>query len=159
MEKTDNQKMETFMSKERISILKFVNENIPALTLATVVLAPIISIFITLLLYSYYHGYYSYFMLSDIWIDLNNRSNNYSLIFTILISLAALVLNVIPTMLAKFKISHSIRTSSIVGGIIFAVILVLLCLVYRCFTINIVIQTLSAWFVLYGIGLFYFLKA
>lgn len=158
MDKIDNQKMETPMSKERISILKFVNENTSALTMATVVLAPIISIFITLLLYSYYHGYYSYFMLSDIWIDLNNRSNNYNLIFTILISLAALVLNVIPTMLAKFKKKDSLFISIIVGVIIFFIIFAIFYIGFKMLHFKIIIlSSIIVWVVLYGIGLFYVL--
>lgn len=73
----------------------------------------------TLMVYSYYHGYYGYFKVSDIWLDLSNKSKIYNLIFMIFVSLSIMVLNVIPIILVKYKKGKGLVKSTLFGIVIF----------------------------------------
>lgn len=133
------------------TIMQYIHENCAALTLIIAVITPIVSVLLTLMLYSYYHGYYGYFLLSDIWIDLSNKNNVYYIIFMIFISLAIMILNVIPIIAIKFKGLKGLIFSIVVGLIIYA-------FGFGIFFLaktdgNIVWQSLSVWLIMYGIGM------
>lgn len=75
--------------------------------------------FLTLMVYSYYHGYYGYFKVSYIWLDLSNKSKIYNLIFMIFVSLAIMALNVIPILLGKYKKVKGLIIGAVIGIVVF----------------------------------------
>lgn len=151
MSKLENQNvLDLSKSKDKPTIMEYVGKNCGALSLMIAVIAPIVSIFLTLMVYSYYHGYYGYFKVSDIWLDLSNKSKIYNIIFMVFVSLAIMVLNVIPIIQVKYKKGKGLVKSTLFGVGIF---LILAYLLYLSTNKNIFGQAFTIWLVMYGIGL------
>lgn len=151
MSKLENQDvLDLSKSKDKPTIMEYVGKNCGALSLMIAVIAPIVSIFLTLMIYSYYHGYYGYFKVSDIWLDLSNKSKIYNLIFMIFVSLAIMALNVIPILLSKYKKVKGLIIGAVIGIVVFFIFVGLL---FLSTNKNIFGQALTIWLVMYGIGL------
>lgn len=138
-------------SKDKPTIMEYVGKNCGALSLMIAVIAPTVSIFLTLMIYSYYHGYYNYFKVSDVWLDLSNKSKIYNIIFMVFVSLAIMVLNVIPIILVKYTKIKGLIISLIIGAVIFSIFAFLL---FLSANKNILLQALVMWLITYGIGFF-----
>lgn len=153
MSKLENQDvLDLSQSKNKPTLMDYVSKNCGALSLMIAVIAPIVSIFLTLMIYSYYHGYYSYFKVSDIWLDLSNKSKIYNIIFMVFVSLAIMVLNVIPIILGKYKKIKGLIISTV---IVIAIFFIFFGLIFLSTNKNILGQALTIWLVMYGIGLIY----
>lgn len=153
MNKLENRDVIDLSKLKKVTFIEYIGKNCGALSLVIAVITPIVSIYLTLMIYSYYHGYYGYFKVSDIWLDLSNKSNIYNLIFMIFVSLAIMVLNVIPIILVKYKKVKGLIISIVVGLFIILIWCTLLSLANGKFDTNVLIQSISVWFVLYGVGL------
>lgn len=151
MSKLENQDvLDLSKSKYKPTIMEYVGKNCGALSLMIAVIAPIVSIFLTLMIYSYYHGFYGYFKVSDIWLDLSNKSKIYNIIFMVFVSLAIMVLNVIPIIQVKYKKGKGLVKSAFGGIVIFFILVYLL---HLSTNKNILGQAFIIWLVMYGIGL------
>ncbi len=149
MSKLENHDVVDLSQPKKYTLMEYVGKNCGALSLMIAVITPIVSIFLTLMIYSYYHGYYGYFKVSDIWLDLSNKSNIYNLIFIIFVSLAIMVLNIIPIILVKYKKVKGLIISTVVGAVIFFIFWGLL---FLSSNKNILGQSFTIWLVIYGIG-------
>lgn len=153
MNMLENRDVMDLSKLKKESFMEYVGKNCGALSLMIAVITPIVSIYLTLMVYSYYHGYYSYFKISDIWLDLNNKSNIYNLVFIVFVSLAIMALNVIPIILVKSKKIKNLIISIGIGLLIILILIILLSWPNGKLDMNVLLQSFSIWFVLYGVGL------
>lgn len=150
MNMLENRDVMDLSKLKKESFMEYVGKNCGALSLMIAVITPIVSIYLTLIVYSYYHSYYSYFKISDIWLDLNNK---YNLIFIVFVSLDIMVLNVIPIILVKSKKIKNLIISIGIGLLIILILIILLSWSNGKLDMNVLLQSISIWFVLYGVGL------
>lgn len=150
MNMLENRDVMDLSKLKKESFMEYVGKNCGALSLMIAVITSIVSIYLTLIVYSYYHSYYSYFKISDIWLDLNNK---YNLIFIFFVSLDIMVLNVIPIILVKSKKIKNLIISIGIGLLIILILIILLSWSNGKLDMNVLLQSISIWFVLYGVGL------
>lgn len=138
--------------KKEFSILEYLKENCAALTLITAVLAPIISVFLTLMLYSYYHGYYKYFSLSEVWLDLTGSVQLFYPLFMVFVSLLIMIFNLAPILFVKYKGRSGLIFDIVSGILALGIWIVIFILTYECITFIVAVQILTCWLVTYGLG-------
>lgn len=142
-------------SNDKTSLIENLNNNHGAYTLLFAIFAPVMSIILTLMLYSYYHGYYSFFHVSDVRVDIGNKSSIYSLVFMLFCSLAFLVLNVIPIIAMKYKKGKGLVFSCIFGFVLYIITAVVLYFFNGQVIGNVPAISLCAWIISYGMGFAY----
>ena len=144
---------ELIPKKNKSTLIDYMNKNSNAITIMLAVLTPVFGALITFMLYSYYHGYFDYFSISEIWLDLNNTNSIFYPIFMIVAGLAVLIFNAVPIIFIKYGATGG-RVISIILGI---VCFVLLFVIIKLSTSNsigaMLFQAFVIWFVIYGMGL------
>lgn len=156
-------KFETLVDKNKKvkDFIKYVNEHSGAFAIFVTIGASIIGALLAFVLYSYYHGYFSYFSISEVWLDLSQTSLIYYPVFLIFVSLFIMTLNVIPILLS-YCCKNWVSKSIIIGVFIFVILVIIVGCVLTRGNFNLIqlqlvpILVLSGafWIVLYGIGLF-----
>lgn len=145
--------------------------------LLTILVIPVIGILASIMLYSYYHGMYSYFKISEIWLDMSSDHSKFYPVFMISIALFILAFNMIPFLVIKYKKpkEYTINNKpkclpkllfkkkeklSLFGGVFHGILwatiiyLLLFCIFYITYQ-NILqglILALPVWLMFYGIG-------
>ena len=140
-------------NKSKNTFIDYMNKNSNFITIMLAILTSVFGASITFMLYSYYHGYFDYFSISEVWLDLSNTNNIFYPVFMIVVGLAFLIFNAIPIILIKYVPKKGWLISFVLGilsfGILFGII--------KYVTLNsndvVLYQSFTIWFAIYGIGL------
>ena len=139
--------------KSKNTFIDYMNKNSNAITIMLAVLTPVFGALITFMLYSYYHGYFDYFSISEVWLDLSNTNNIFYPVFMIVVGLAFLIFNAIPIILIKYVPKKGWLISLALGILSFGILFTII----KSVTLNsndvILYQSFTIWFAIYGIGL------
>ncbi len=143
---------ELILKKNKITLIDYLNKNSNAITIMLAILTPVFGALITFMLYSYYHGYFDYFSISEVWLDLSHTNSIFYPIFMIVVGLAVLIFNVVPIILIKYAATGG-RWISIILGIAFFGLLFLIIKLSTSNSIGMILsQAFVIWFAIYGIG-------